>query len=137
MMADKPVEPTSENSIVIGTGVEIKGDMIVPGSATVDGKFEGKCKAKNLIVGPTGCLSGQISVETAEVRGTIEENLTVESKLTLRSSGNISGSIGYSKIMVEEGGILTGTIEKIASQQAKAAPENAEPNVVQLTRTAE
>ena len=137
MMADKPVEPTSENTIVIGAGVELKGDMIVPGSATVNGKFEGKLKAKNLIVGPTGRLSGQISVETAEVRGTIEENLTVESKLTLRSSGNISGSISYSKIMVEEGGVISGTIDKIAPQSAKVVPENTEPNVVQLTRTAD
>ena len=136
-MADKPVEPTSENSIVIGTGVELKGDMIVPGSATVNGKFEGKLKAKNLIVGPTGRLSGQISVETAEVRGTIEENLTVESKLILRASGNISGSISYSKIMVEEGGVISGTIDKIAPQSAKVVPENAEPNVVQMTRTAD
>ena len=136
-MADKPVEPTSENSIVIGTGVELKGDMVVPGSATVNGKFEGKLKAKNLIVGPTGRLSGQISVETAEVRGAIEENLTVESKLILRASGNISGSISYSKIMVEEGGVISGTIDKIAPQSAKVVPENAEPNVVQLTRTAD
>ena len=136
-MADKPVEPTSENSIVIGAGVELKGDMVVPGSATVNGKFEGKLKAKNLIVGPTGRLSGQISVETAEVRGTIEENLTVESKLILRASGNISGSISYSKIMVEEGGVISGTIDKIASQSAKVVPENTEPNVVQLTRTAD
>jgi len=136
-MADKPVEPTSENSIVIGTGVELKGDMVVPGSATVNGKFEGKLKAKNLIVGPTGRLSGQISVETAEVRGTIEENLTVESKLILRASGNISGSISYSKIMVEEGGIISGTLDKIAPQSAKVVPENIEPNVVQMTRTAD
>ena len=136
-MADKPVEPTSENSIVIGAGVELKGDMVVPGSATVNGKFEGKLKAKNLIVGPTGRLSGQISVETAEVRGAIEENLTVESKLILRASGNISGSISYSKIMVEEGGVMTGTIDKIAPPSAKVVPENTEPNVVQLTRTAD
>ena len=43
-----------------------------------------------------------------------------------RSSRSISGSVSYSKIMVEEGGELAGTIEKIA-----------DPKVVSLKPAAE
>ena len=131
-MSDKLGDKNAEGAIFIGAGVEFNGDMTVPGIASVDGKFTGTLKAKSLIVGTTGNVTGQISVETAEVRGTVGEHLVVQSKLTLRSSGSISGTISYSKIMVEEGGELAGTIEMIP--QAKRI---AEPNVVQLQRTGE
>jgi cytoskeletal protein CcmA (bactofilin family) len=127
-------DKNAEGAIFIGAGVEFNGDMTVPGIASVDGKFTGTLKAKSLIVGQTGHVSGQISVETAEVRGTVADHLTVESKLTLRASGSISGTISYSKIMVEEGGELAGTIEMIPQSKSGAV---AEQNVVQLQRSAE
>jgi cytoskeletal protein CcmA (bactofilin family) len=133
-MNDKPGEKNAEGAIFIGAGVEFNGDMTVPGIASVDGKFTGTLKAKALIVGQSGHVSGQISVETAEVRGTVGDHLVVQSKLTLRSSGSISGSISYSKIMVEEGGELAGTIEMIPQPKGAAASE---PNVVMLQRSGE
>ena len=119
---ENKTEPGSDGTIFIGTGVEFKGDMVVPGCASVDGKFEGTLKAKSLIVGQTGNVSGQISVETAEVRGAVGDNLTVQSKLVVRSTGSISGSVSYSKIMVEEGGELAGKIEKIPQPESKVVP---------------
>lgn len=129
-MSDNKAEPGSEGTIFIGTGVEFKGDMTVPGCASVDGKFEGTLKAKSLIVGQSGDVSGQISVETAEVRGTVGDNLTVQSKLVVRATGSISGSVSYSKIMVEEGGELAGKIEKIPQAAGEA-------KVVSLQRAGE
>src|SRR5471030_1515716 len=111
-MVEKAPAQDSEGTIFIGAGVEFKGDMTVPGCASVDGKFEGVLKAKSLIVGQSGVVSGQISVETAEVRGTVDDHLMVQSKLVVRASGVITGAVSYSKIMVEEGGELVGTIEK-------------------------
>ena len=135
-MSDKIGDKNAEGAIFICAGVEFNGDMTVPGIASVDGKFSGTLKAKSLVVGQTGNVTGnvtgKISVETAEVRGTVGEHLVVQSKLTLRSSGSISGTISYSKIMVEEGGELAGTIEMIP--QSKGA---AEPNVVLLQRSGE
>jgi cytoskeletal protein CcmA (bactofilin family) len=51
----------------------------------------------------------------------------VQSRLVVRSSGIIAGSCSYSKIMVEEGGELSGSIEKIV-------PAAAEQKVVSLQR---
>lgn len=127
-MVDKVGEQSSEGTIFIGAGVEFKGDMTVPGCATVDGKFEGVLQAKSLVVGQSGHVSGQISVETAEVRGVVGDNLTVQSRLIVRSSGSISGAVTYSKIMVEEGGELAGTIEKLPAAEA-------EKKVVSLQRS--
>jgi len=132
---DKPAEKNSEGALFIGAGVELKGDVDVPGAASVDGKFEGTLKAKTLIVGQTGHVSGQISVEHAEIRGTVDDHLVVKNRLVLRSSGTISGSISYSKIMVEEGGALTGTIEMM--ERPKSAALDNEPRVLQLHQAGE
>ena len=112
----------------------LKGDVDVPGAASVDGKFEGTLKAKTLIVGQTGHVSGQISVETAEIRGMVEDHLTVRNRLVLRSSGSLSGTIAYSKIMVEEGGSITGTVEIM---EKSASVQEPEAKVVQFHQSAE
>ena len=133
-MSDKLGDKSSEGSLFIGTGVTLKGDVDVPGAASVDGNFEGTLKAKPLIVGQTGHVSGQISVETAEIRGMVEDHLTVRNRLVLRSSGSLSGTIAYSKIMVEEGGSITGTIQMMEKSAAMAEPE---AKVVQFHQSAE
>ncbi|MBV9550511.1 MAG: polymer-forming cytoskeletal protein [Alphaproteobacteria bacterium] len=132
---DKPGDKSSEGALFIGAGVELKGDVEVPGAASVDGKFEGTLKAKTLIVGQTGHVSGQISVETAEIRGMVEDHLTVRNRLVLRSSGSIAGTIAYSKIMVEEGGSISGSIEMMA--RGAAQPAEPEAKIVQLHQGAE
>jgi cytoskeletal protein CcmA (bactofilin family) len=134
-MIDKPGEKSSEGTLFIGAGVELKGDVEVPAAAQVDGKFEGTLKAKTLIVGQGGHVSGQISVETAEIRGMVEDHLTVKSRLVLRSSGSIAGTISYSKIMVEEGGSISGSIEMMT--RAAGAPVETEAKVLQLHQGAE
>jgi cytoskeletal protein CcmA (bactofilin family) len=133
-MSDKLGDKNSEGALFIGTGVTLKGDVDVPGAASVDGRFEGTLKAQTLIVGQTGHVSGQISVETAEIRGMVEEHLTVRNRLVLRSSGSLSGTISYSKIMVEEGGSITGTIEMMERSVSVTEPE---AKVVQFHQTAE
>jgi cytoskeletal protein CcmA (bactofilin family) len=130
-MVDQAVEKGSEGTIFIGAGVEFKGEMTAPGCATVDGKFEGVLKAKDLVVGQSGRVFGQTSVETAEIRGTVDDHLVVQSKLVLRSTGSISGSVSYTKIMVEEGGELAGKIEKMTSGNAAGVS----PNVLKIQKS--
>jgi cytoskeletal protein CcmA (bactofilin family) len=122
-MSEKLGDKGSEGALFIGVGVALKGDVEVPGAASVDGRFEGTLRAKTLIVGQSGHVSGQIDVETAEIRGMVEEHLTVKSRLVLRSSGSLSGTISYSKIMVEEGGTISGTIEMMERGAVTAEPE--------------
>jgi cytoskeletal protein CcmA (bactofilin family) len=129
----------SEGTLFVGAGVTLRGDVDVPGAASVDGKFEGTLKAKTLIVGQTGHVSGQISAETAEIRGMVDDQLVVRNKLVLRASGSISGAISYSKIMVEEGGSISGSIEVMERPRTAAQPAAPEPEarVLQLHQIAE
>ena len=137
-MIDTKGDKSTEGTLFVGAGVTLRGDVEVPGAASVDGRFEGTLKAKTLIVGQTGHVSGQISAETAEIRGMVDDQLVVRNKLVLRVSGSISGAIAYSKIMVEEGGSISGTIEvmeRSKTVQPVAAAE--EPRILQLHQVGE
>jgi cytoskeletal protein CcmA (bactofilin family) len=65
---------------------------------------------KHLIVGPGGCVVGDISGETAEVEGTVEDSLQLSGKLTVCASGRIRGNIKYGSIECMEGARLIGEI---------------------------
>ncbi len=136
-MVENKGDKSSEGTLFVGAGVVLRGDVEVPGAASVDGKFEGTLKAKTLIVGQTGHVSGQISAETAEIRGMVDDQLEVKNRLVLRASGSISGQISYAKIMVEEGGSISGTIEVMErSKTAQSAPQE-ETRVLHLHQAGE
>ena len=134
-MTEKFAEQPTEGNIFLGVGVQFKGELNVPGCAFVEGTFEGALNAKALIVGKTGRVSGQISVETAEIHGWVGDHLKVHSNLLLRPTGCISGAIRYSKMVVEEGGEISGTLERMA--QTETADADLGSTVYQLQRQTE
>ena len=46
----------------------------------------------------------------AEIRGEFNGNLTVRQKLVIYSTGKVTGTIRYGKLVIEEGGQLAGEI---------------------------
>ena len=80
-MADKD----SDYEFYVGAATHLEGaSLAIEGTARIDGKIVGKV-AEHLIVGP-GVVEGDISGETAEIEGTVEDSLTLTGKLTVRSS---------------------------------------------------
>ena len=52
----------------VGPATHLEGaSLAIDGTARIDGKIVGKVAVKHLIVGPGGCVVGDISGETAEV----------------------------------------------------------------------
>ena len=99
-MADKD----SDYEFYVGAATHLEGaSLAIEGTARIDGKIVGKVAVKHLIVGPGGVVEGDISGETAEIEGTVEDSLTLTGKLTVRSSGRIRGKIQYGSIETMEG----------------------------------
>ena len=68
---------------------------------------------------PGGFFTGQAQVDTAEISGHFEGELTVEGLLTVTSTGRLSGNVSFGELQVERGGTITGSIE-IAGSTSKA-----------------
>ena len=101
----------SEYEFYVGPATHLEGaSLAIDGTARIDGKIVGKVAVKHLIVGPGGCVQGDISCETAEVEGTVEDSLQLSGKLTVCASGRIRGNIKYGSIECMEGAKLVGEI---------------------------
>ena len=57
-----------------------------------------------------GAFKGSAEIDVAEIRGEFNGNLTVRQKLVIYSTGKVTGTIRYGKLVIEEGGQLAGEI---------------------------
>jgi cytoskeletal protein CcmA (bactofilin family) len=114
---------TAENSgnIVIGNDVSIKGVLVVPNRAIVNGHIDGEITAKELVVGQTGRIVGHAKTDRADVHGEVNQTLVVNQSLILRSTGKVVGVVHYSELEIEKGGLVEGKMTQQANAEKPAA----------------
>ena len=113
----------SDYEFYVGPATHLEGaSLAIDGTARIDGKIVGKVAVKHLIVGPSGVVVGDISGETAEVEGTVEDSLQLSGKLTVCASGRIRGNIKYGSIECMEGAKLVGEISTDWEGDSAVAP---------------
>jgi cytoskeletal protein CcmA (bactofilin family) len=119
---DSPVATTNTaeedagSRLVVGPNVKLKGaeiddcDILV-----VEGRVEATMDSRVLRVAQNGAFSGKVGIDIAEIRGRFDGELTARSQLIIHATGRVNGTIRYGKILVEEGGELSGDIRSLAS----------------------
>jgi cytoskeletal protein CcmA (bactofilin family) len=129
------------NTLYIGEGVTIKGAVVVAATLIADGVLEGDVTVDNLIVRPTGAITGRISVAgNAEIFGKVFEKLDVKGLLALRANGSVQGSLSFGTLTLEQGANITGNVSSAdyqanqqsyyranAQPQKPAVPQNSPP----------
>lgn len=105
-------QPESFESVVIGDGVIVKGTFTVPAKAVINGVIEGDLTAEEVLVGPTGKITGRVSAKVLDVRGELHNTIISEKSLIIRSTGKIAGKIQYVEIEIEKGGEIEGSLNQ-------------------------
>lgn len=104
-------ESGDDLAFFMGEKCSVEGAVLdVDGAARIDGQFSGKLRAVHLIVGEKGHVAGDISSETADIMGSVEDTLVLSGKLTIREAGRIEGQITYGSLEAHEGAQLIGQI---------------------------
>jgi cytoskeletal protein CcmA (bactofilin family) len=62
-------------------------------------------------IAETGAFKGSAEIDIAEIRGEFDGELTVREKLVIYATGKVSGKIRYGRVVIEEGGQLTGDVQ--------------------------
>ena len=62
-------------------------------------------------------FNGKVDVDVAEVRGTFQGELTARKKLVIHASGRVAGKIRYGKMLVQEGGEMSGDVAALTGQE--------------------
>jgi cytoskeletal protein CcmA (bactofilin family) len=104
----------AENSCAFfGEGVTFKGSITAPERIVVHGTVEGDLVARDLLVGPSGTIKGNVKVDQADIQGKVLQNIEARVCLSLRKTGRIEGSAVYGDIEIEKGGVLAGEVSSI------------------------
>jgi len=110
----KPVDKTDERKeakLIVGPDIKMKGVEIADcDTLVVEGRIEATLDSRVLQIAQNGIFCGTVAVDTAEIHGRLEGELTVRKHLTIHATGKVSGKIRYAKIKVEEGAELSGEI---------------------------
>jgi cytoskeletal protein CcmA (bactofilin family) len=69
-----------------------------------------------------GAFKGSAEIDLAEIYGEFDGDLTVREKLVIYSTGKVSGKIRYGKVVIEEGGQLTGEVQVGTSSSSSSKP---------------
>ena len=100
-----------EAKLIVGPDIKMKGVEVTDcDTLVVEGRIEATLDSRVLQIAPNGTFCGTVAVDTAEIHGKLEGELTVRKQLVIHATGKVSGKIRYAKIKVEEGAELAGEI---------------------------
>ena len=112
---------SSGSKLTVGPNIKLKGVEITDcDTLVVEGTVEATMDSRVMQIAEQGAFHGAAEIDIAEIHGEFVGNLTVRQKLVIHSTGKVSGKIRYGKIVIEEGGQLSGEIEVGVGQRTKA-----------------
>ena len=106
----------------VGPGIELKGEISNCAALVVEGNVDATLDGEALEISQRGVFTGTVRVETAEIQGHFEGDLTVSGLLQIENGGSVSGAVRYGRIEVVAGGTLTGDISRTSTEEEPATP---------------
>lgn len=100
------------SKLIVGPNIKLKGVEITDcDTLVVEGRVEATMDSRVIQIAETGAFKGSAEIDLAEIRGEFDGELTVREKLVIYSTGKVSGKIRYGRVVIEEGGQLTGEVQ--------------------------
>ena len=129
--AQAPAE-SSGSKLTVGPNIKLRGVEITDcDTLVVEGTVEATMDSRVIQIAQQGAFRGSADIDIAEIHGEFNGTLNVREKLVIFSTGKVTGKIRYGKLVVEEGGQLSGEIEmgvgKAVPRAAQAAPASPVP----------
>ncbi len=122
--ATSSINPPKESSskLTVGPNIKLKGVEITDcDTLVVEGTVEATMDSRLMQISEQGAFNGSADIDIAEIHGTFDGNLTVRKKLVIYATGKVTGKIRYGKVVIEEGGQLSGEIQFGAAPSANSA----------------
>jgi cytoskeletal protein CcmA (bactofilin family) len=123
-----PAESPQANSakLIVGRNIKLKGVEIADcDTLVIEGTVEATVNSRVLQIAEPGAYKGSAEIDIAEVRGVFDGNLVARQKLVIFATGRVSGKIRYGKIVIEEGGQISGDVTVDSSGNKNPAPHHA------------
>ena len=105
----------------------MSGEIEACDNLIVEGTVEASLKGASILdVTETGVFYGSVEIENAVIAGRFEGDITVTGRLTVTSSGSITGTIVYGELSVEAGASIDGRMSPLAATAATGAGDKSQ-----------
>ena len=102
----------SGSRLIVGPNIKLKGVEITDcDTLVVEGTVEATMDSRVIQIMANGAFKGSADIDIAEIHGQFDGNLTVRDKLVIYAQGKVKGTIRYGKVIIEEGGQLSGDVQ--------------------------
>ncbi|QHE85862.1 bactofilin family protein [Hydrogenophaga sp. BPS33] len=122
--------PEGGSKLTVGPNIKLKGVEITDcDTLVVEGLVEATMDSRVIQIAQQGEFKGSAEIDIAEIHGVFDGNLTVRQKLVIYATGKVTGKIHYGKVVIEEGGQLSGDIQCSESSTAKYPASGSQRNM--------
>ena len=114
MARDRGIKASSPEQVIsiIGPGMKVVGDCDTDGAIRVEGAVQGNIRAgKAVVVGKDGVVDGDIFTQDAVLAGTVKGVVRADSRLEVQATCRVEGEIIASRMQLDEGAMLNGTVQ--------------------------
>lgn len=120
--ASAPTPPAGGSKLTVGPNIKLKGVEITDcDTLFVEGTVEATMDSRLMQIAECGAFKGSACIDIAEIHGHFDGDLTVRDKLMVYATGKVTGKVRYGKLVVEEGGQLSGEVGFGTADKAKPA----------------
>jgi cytoskeletal protein CcmA (bactofilin family) len=119
-----PTAQEEVSSSFIGKKMKIEGEIFSEEDLIIEGQVKGTIEAnKTLTIGRDGDVIADIHACVVKISGRVRGNITASDKVVILAEGKFNGNIKAPKLVVAEGAILIGDINKEEEPKKETKPE--------------
>jgi cytoskeletal protein CcmA (bactofilin family) len=119
-------EPADAKRLIVGREISLAGEIRSCDTLVVEGTVEAELNGTQMLdIQESGLFKGAATVDTAEIAGRFEGELTVRERLHVHATGHIHGEIKYQNLEIDSGGRIGGTLMELSPEQAETAHHTA------------
>lgn len=113
---------------IIGRGTKFRGDFELNGLLRIDGAFEGTIESEGkVLVGENGSARARvIRARSVSIGGEVIGDIFATEKVTILSTGKVTGDIETPHLIAEEGVFLNGKVTVLSDKHIPTVHSDAE-----------
>jgi len=133
--AKPAADAESGSRLIVGPDVKLKSAEILDcDTLVVEGRVEATMDSRVIRIAENGLYSGKVGIDIADIYGHFEGELTARSQLIIHATGKVSGKIRYGKMLIEEGGQISGEIRSLSEEDS--TPQRSRSEILASVKTA-
>jgi cytoskeletal protein CcmA (bactofilin family) len=105
-------QPKREPTTYLSKGVHFEGVIRSECSVHVDGQVKGRIEAPDsgITIGAGGKVEAELVADRVSVGGLVVGSVVARGRLEVRSTGGIQGDVRTGRLVMQEGGLLSGAL---------------------------